>query len=86
MAASSLFEEDQVCHVTPDNIYVYGLVLENAETASSDEEGSRVNICKKGCVRVAWHPKGRESIDCPENKVPTALFLVMIDHADCMNV
>lgn len=69
MAACSLFEEDEVCHVTPDNTYVYGLVMQNSETVSSDEEDSRHDVCKKGCVRIAWHPKGKESLDTPENKV-----------------
>lgn len=70
MAASSLFEEDEVCHVAPDKTFIYGLVLETAETVSSDEDDdSQRDVCKKGCVRVAWHPKGRESVDIPENKV-----------------
>ncbi|KAK7113797.1 (E3-independent) E2 ubiquitin-conjugating enzyme-like [Littorina saxatilis] len=78
MAACSLFEEDEVCHVTPDNTYVYGLVMENSETVSSEEEDSRHDVCKKGCVRVAWHPKGKESLDTPENKVLLADRSLMV--------
>ncbi|XP_076459495.1 (E3-independent) E2 ubiquitin-conjugating enzyme UBE2O-like [Babylonia areolata] len=69
MAACSLFEDDVVCHVTPDNGYIYGLVMENSESVSSDEEDPRHDLCRRGCVRIAWHPRGKESYNTPENKV-----------------
>ena len=69
MAACRLFDEDEVCLITPDKGYVYGLVLENAEFISSDEEGDDLpGQITKGSVRVAWHPDGKETV-VEENKV-----------------
>lgn len=46
----------------------FGLVLENAEYVTSEEEDEvSLNVpqwdrMKRGHVRVAWHPKGREEV------------------------
>ncbi|XP_041363558.1 (E3-independent) E2 ubiquitin-conjugating enzyme UBE2O-like [Gigantopelta aegis] len=72
MAACRLFDEDEVCLITPDKGYVYGLVLENAEFISSDEEGDELpGQITKGSVRVAWHPDGKETV-VEEDKVMLA--------------
>ncbi|KAL8616917.1 hypothetical protein ACOMHN_041836 [Nucella lapillus] len=78
MAACSLFEEDVVCHVTPDNAFIYGLVMETSETVSSDEDEPPEDTCNTGCVRIAWHPRGKESYNTPENKVLLADRSLMV--------
>lgn len=70
MAACTIFEEDEVCLVTPEKGYIYGLVLENSEFLSSDEESDDLpGQIKNGTVRVAWHPDGKETV-VQEDKVP----------------
>ncbi|XP_048248264.1 (E3-independent) E2 ubiquitin-conjugating enzyme-like [Haliotis rufescens] len=69
MAACTIFEEDEVCLVTPEKGYIYGLVLENSEFLSSDEESDDLpGQIKNGTVRVAWHPDGKETV-VQEDKV-----------------
>ncbi|KAL5018693.1 hypothetical protein ScPMuIL_004415 [Solemya velum] len=71
MAACSIFDEDQVCLVTP-NRFRYGLVLENAEYLSSDDDNDEFpDNVRRGTVRVAWHPMGRETV-VSENEVVLA--------------
>ncbi|CAI9728364.1 Hypothetical predicted protein [Octopus vulgaris] len=71
MAACNIFDEDEVCMVT-DKGCVYGLVLENSEYVSSDEEQNDpdqfCDCVRRGTVRVAWHPDGKESV-VPECKL-----------------
>lgn len=64
------FYEDEVYRINKKGNIEFGMVLENAELVSSDEnsdveEGGRM---KKGHIRVAWHPKGVEEV-IPERKV-----------------
>ncbi|ESP03792.1 hypothetical protein LOTGIDRAFT_156353 [Lottia gigantea] len=73
MATCNLFDEDVVCSGSPESGFVYGLVIENSEFLSSSEdedeedemEDERV---RKGSVRVAWHPDGKETV-VDENEV-----------------
>ncbi|XP_038064255.1 (E3-independent) E2 ubiquitin-conjugating enzyme-like [Patiria miniata] len=66
--ASTLFEEDVVqrCHRSTMQL---GLVVRNYDGYSSmdDSEDDEERI-KRGYVRVAWYPKGRENV-LPEKKV-----------------
>lgn len=68
------FDEDAVYRINKRKLVDFGLVLENSEFVSSDEEDSdEKNIpewdrMKRGHVRVAWHPKGVEEV-LPERKV-----------------
>lgn len=63
MADCNIFNEDEVCHIKKDKSVAYGLVLENAEYVSSDEEESGDDDrLKKGTVYVAWHPDGKTSV------------------------
>ena len=73
MAAADLavFEEDTVCIVNDEFGYKCGLVVENAEYLSSDEEDEESPLferVKKGTVLVAWHPDGEEEV-VPEQNV-----------------
>ncbi|GAB1603350.1 (E3-independent) E2 ubiquitin-conjugating enzyme UBE2O-like [Argonauta hians] len=74
MAACNIFDEDEVCMVT-DKGCVYGLVLENSEYVSSDEEQNDpdqfCDCVRRGTVRVAWHPDGKETV-VPECKLVLA--------------
>nr|XP_050029755.2 (E3-independent) E2 ubiquitin-conjugating enzyme UBE2O-like isoform X1 [Dermacentor andersoni] len=62
------FDEDSVYRITRKGRIEFGLVLENAEyVTSEDEEEVAANVpqwdrMKRGHVRVAWHPKGREEV------------------------
>ena len=69
MDSCTLFDEDEVYVHTPGKGYKFGLVLENSEFASSDEEDEEdPDALKKGNIRVAWHPSGKETV-VAENKV-----------------
>ncbi|XP_055938770.1 (E3-independent) E2 ubiquitin-conjugating enzyme UBE2O-like isoform X2 [Argiope bruennichi] len=69
------FDEDAVYKINKKKFIDVGLVLENSEYLSSDDEqsddpdykdwGERM---KKGHIRVAWHPNGAEEV-LPEKKV-----------------
>ena len=63
MAEAVIFEEDEIL-CENDKGLRYGLVLESAEYVSSDEEddSSFYDSVKKGMVRVAWHPDGKEEV------------------------
>ncbi|KAK8758140.1 hypothetical protein V5799_004223 [Amblyomma americanum] len=62
------FDEDSVYRITRKGRIEFGLVLENAEYVTSEDEdevGANVpqwDRMKRGHVRVAWHPKGREEV------------------------
>ncbi|XP_067123691.1 (E3-independent) E2 ubiquitin-conjugating enzyme isoform X1 [Centruroides vittatus] len=68
------FDEDAVFRVNRRGLIDFGLVIENSEFISSDEEDlDEVELpewerMKRGHVRVAWHPKGQEEV-LPEKKV-----------------
>ena len=65
--ASNLFDEDVVCRNHRGAVQ-FGLVLRNFEGYSSLEDtDDEEDTIKKGHVRVAWYPKGREEV-VPENK------------------
>lgn len=77
------FDEDAVYKINKKKFVDVGLVLENSEYLSSDEDdpeyrewGERM---KKGHIRVAWHPNGAEEV-LPEKKV-TFPFLSLYFHA-----
>lgn len=40
----------------------FGMVVENSEFASSDEEEDLDELLKHGTLRVAWHPNGDEEV------------------------
>lgn len=68
MAACSIFDEDEVCIPTSSGGFKYGLVVESSEYISSDEDDSDdENRVQKGQVKVAWHPRGDETV-VAENK------------------
>ena len=56
------FYEDEVFRFHRANLQ-FGMVVENSEFVSSDEEdGGEDRRPKQGFVRVAWHPKGHEDV------------------------
>ena len=69
MAENIIFEEDEIL-CENDKGLRYGLVLESAEYISSDEDDvdDLWDSVKKGMVRVAWHPDGKEEV-VSENEV-----------------
>jgi len=66
------FYEDEVyCYKEKTGTVQYGIVLENSEYASSDEDDDSENEApklKRGQIRVAWYPTGKENVTS-ENKV-----------------
>ncbi|KAK3089532.1 hypothetical protein FSP39_004336 [Pinctada imbricata] len=62
-AVDSIFDEDEVCRKIDDDRYEFGLVVESSEYVSSDEDDDEEDRLKKGTVRVAWHPEGKETIE-----------------------
>ena len=80
MAASKVFEEDEVFVVDKKMGFRCGLVVENAEYASSDEDEEDIPMferVKKGTVLVAWHPSGEEEVVPEKNvNVPSAFLTV----------
>jgi len=63
-AEHQYFYEDEVYRINKKGNIEFGMVLENSELVSSDEnsdveEGGRM---KRGHVRVAWHPTGVEEV------------------------
>lgn len=73
-SACKFFDEDAVYRINKKKYVDVGLVLENSEFISSDEEQSDDpdyhgwERMKKGHVRVAWYPNGAEEV-LPERKV-----------------
>ncbi|XP_052265648.1 (E3-independent) E2 ubiquitin-conjugating enzyme-like isoform X2 [Dreissena polymorpha] len=63
MAACSFFDEDEICIPTSSGGFKYGLVVETSDDLSSDEEDEfDDSIVRQGQVKVAWHPKGEETV------------------------
>lgn len=61
MADCRLFEEDEVCVSTSEKGILYGLVTQNSEYVSSDEDSDSEDTpqrVKRGTVEVTWHPDG----------------------------
>lgn len=63
-AEHQYFYEDEVYRINKKGNIEFGMVLENSELVSSDEnsdveEGGRM---RRGHVRVAWHPTGVEEV------------------------
>lgn len=69
ICTTTVFDEDEVCRLTSENKYVYGLVVECSEYLSSDESDDETpGRLHRGTVRVAWHPDGKETV-VDEDKV-----------------
>ena len=75
MDSCTLFEEDEIYVYTEGKGCKFGLVLENAEYYSSEDEENPdkddtddPERLKKGNIRVAWHPSGKETV-VQEDKV-----------------
>ena len=57
------FYEDEVYRINKKGLLQFGMVVENAEFASSDEsEEDEESPVKAGQVRVSWYPHGREEV------------------------
>lgn len=56
------FYEDEVYKINNRGQVVYGLVLENYEANSSDQESDVETPIQKGEIRVVWHPSGTERV------------------------
>ena len=69
-AEHQYFYEDEVYRINKKGNIEFGMVLENSELVSSDENSdAEDNVkMKKGHIRVTWHPTGAEEI-LPEKKV-----------------
>lgn len=61
-ADNQYFYEDEVFRIDKKGRVKFGLVLENSEAFSSDEEDDFDDILSKGEIRVAWHPEGKEEV------------------------
>jgi len=67
MTLCRLFEDDAVS-VTRDGQFRCGVVIESAESVSSDEDEGDDDSCtadyklRRGTVRVAWYPEGTEEV------------------------
>lgn len=69
MASScKYFEEDAVFRINKKGVVEFGLILENSEFVSSDEDDEEERNLpswermRRGHVRVAWHPRGHEEV------------------------
>lgn len=82
-SACKFFDEDAVYRINKKKYVDVGLVLENSEFISSDEEQSDDpdyhgwERMKKGHVRVAWYPNGAEEV-LPERKVNIPILFSFI--------
>ncbi|XP_037293692.1 (E3-independent) E2 ubiquitin-conjugating enzyme isoform X3 [Manduca sexta] len=56
------FYEDEVYKINNRGQVVFGLVLENYEANSSDQESDIETPVQKGEIRVVWHPSGTERV------------------------
>ncbi|KAI8435757.1 hypothetical protein MSG28_003994 [Choristoneura fumiferana] len=56
------FYEDEVYKINNHGQVVFGLVLENYEANSSDQESDIETPIQKGEIRVVWHPSGTERV------------------------
>ena len=57
------FYEDAVYRINKKGSLQFGMVVENAENYSSDDESDAEDEeVKTGQVRVAWYPHGREEV------------------------
>lgn len=78
------FDEDAVYRINKKKFVDVGLVLENSEFISSDEEQSDDpdyhgwERMKKGHVRVAWYPNGAEEV-LPERKVCNLFYFTIYE-------
>lgn len=61
------FYEDEVFYIDKKGMVKFGLVLENYEAASSDNEDGFDDNLRRGEIRVAWHPDGKEQIISENN-------------------
>lgn len=56
------FYEDEVYKINNRGQVVFGLVLENYEANSSDQDSDMETPIQKGEIRVVWHPSGTERV------------------------
>lgn len=72
-AEHQYFYEDEVYRVNKKGHIEFGMVLQNSELVSSDEnsDNDENGKMKKGHIRVAWHPTGAEEV-VSERKVGLA--------------
>ncbi|KAG8302981.1 E2/E3 hybrid ubiquitin-protein ligase ube2o [Homalodisca vitripennis] len=63
-AEHQYFYEDEVFRINKKGNIEFGMVLENSELVSSDEnsDGEDGGRMKQGHIRVAWHPTGEEEV------------------------
>ena len=74
-AGCVFFYEDEIYRIQECGRIQFGIVLENAEYATSEEEEEDVKL-KKGQIRVAWYPSGKEHT-LSEEKVYFIQWFVM---------
>lgn len=79
------FYEDEVYRFNRKGKLELGMVLENAEFVSSDEEFDvdEEDKVTKGSIRVAWYPKGEEQV-LQERKV-TLQYLRLLSLCSQLN-
>ena len=58
------FYEDEVYRIKKNGAVQFGMVVENSEFISSDEEEDldEEDRLQKGTIRIAWHPNGEEQV------------------------
>lgn len=62
-AEHQYFYEDEIFRLNKKGNFELGMVLENSERLSSDEEDDEYEgTVKNGYIRVAWHPSGVEEV------------------------
>ena len=79
MAAEHLyFFEDEVYRVNKKGYIEFGMVLQNSELLSSDENSDNEDTgkLKKGYIRVAWHPTGTEEVVSERKVIVVCAFIV----------
>lgn len=78
------FYEDEVYKINNRGQVVFGLVLENYEANSSDQESDIETPIQKGEIRVVWHPSGTERVISEKSVSEDNLQNIVFDLTRCL--
>lgn len=77
-AEHQYFYEDEVYRVNKKGHIEFGMVLQNSELVSSDEnsDNDENGKMKKGHIRVAWHPTGAEEVVSERKVINDCVWII----------
>ena len=76
MEGKSGLLKDDVCCVKNNEAVVYGLVLEDWDSISSDDEACTEASRTNGSVGVCWHPSGKVTNSDNKNMVRFCIVFI----------